>query len=66
MAMSRKHYREFAAVMADTCPSAIGGNDYALWSRLVIEWCEIFGNDNPNFNSTMFINACFGDKEVTI
>ena len=52
MAMTRKHYRQFAEMIADV--GAIGAN--ATW--LAPHVADILAADNPRFDRARFFEAC--------
>lgn len=67
MAMTRKHYREFAdlAHSARVCeiPVEVIGHDVEAIRYYLLDWfiggmSSIFEDDNPNFDETKFAEWC--------
>ena len=71
MAMSRKHYKELAAILADLNShlkvseenGCLYEDAYASFKDAVNELSVFLKYDNPNFNGTKFREAVYG-KEI--
>jgi len=65
MAMSRKHYKEFAAVIKDNLdnyPEDIDADIRSAISAIAYDMCRVFKMDNPAFSRDRFIEAATGQK----
>jgi len=63
MAMSRKHYKEFAALIKDNLdnyPEDVDADIRSAISAIAYDMCRVFKADNYNFDRDKFIDACLG------
>lgn len=56
--MSRKHYIQFAAMMAARRPNPGYAAVYLNWRNICDDLCNILTADNPAFDRARFIEAC--------
>lgn len=60
--MSRKHYIQFAAMMAARRPAVYPEYEsdprYIFWAIICNDLCNILAADNPTFDRARFLAAC--------
>lgn len=62
--MTRKDYVKTAKILSDyynTNPVEISEFKY-----LVLDFCDMFAEDNPNFNEDKFLQAIYGKQESVV
>lgn len=67
MAMSRKHYKEFASVIADELykyPDDIDEDIRVSIRSIAYAMCGVFKADNYNFDREKFLDAAIGQKRT--
>lgn len=57
MAMSRKHYRDFADVIKDILENYPDGDANVAIREIAYGMCSVFKRDNSNFDRQKFLDA---------
>lgn len=60
-AMSRKHYREVAAVLADGYAAAANDDERAKFAKVTFGLADVFKRDNLRFDRAKFYSAISPD-----
>ena len=66
MAMSRKHYKRAAEIIAAARPAETMPDEWRAGCQSAVdliadELADMFAADNPNFNRHVFMDACKGE-----
>jgi len=56
--MTKKDYVKIAKAISESRSTDIGDVNVVTEDRLIEELCTIFKEDNPNFNPSIFRDAC--------
>lgn len=60
MSMTRKHYKELAKILTDLNDNINHPDHGRSFPDSVCKICYFLKEDNPNFNSSKFIEAIYG------
>ena len=58
----KRHYEFVAKLLKNKQPKREFGIEWGKWLDIVLQFVEDFRDDNPNFKTTRFLEACGYDE----